>query len=277
MRSYEFIEERREEIAANWIGEMMKAPSVKADLYGKEKLEAQCRAFLKSFVKVYSQGSAFNSVSLASEELNALLLDVARSRATMGYSSSETAHFIFSLRSVLSKAFSREWSSDNETLLEENARLNEHCERLAIMTIESYMETREQLIQAQAQSILELSNPVIKIWDRVLLCVLIGTVDTARSQQLLESILEGIKKLEARVAIIDITGVTVIDTSVLKHLFTIIRGIRMMGCQVIITGVNPSVASCVTKLDVDLTLFNPKGTLRQGLQEALAIVEPGSA
>ncbi|MDQ8204341.1 STAS domain-containing protein [Pelagicoccus sp. SDUM812003] len=277
MKRYDFLQQVQTEIGDRWIKEMMASPGVRADAYGKEKLEAQCRAFLKAFVEVYAMGSEFDQRSLIGEELNALILDVARSRASLGYSSGETAHFIFSLRSVLSKLFSERLAGQPEELLQESMRLNDLCERLAVITMESFMETREQLIQAQAQSILELSNPVIKIWDRVLLCVLIGTVDTARSQQLLESILEGIKKMEARVAIIDITGVQVIDTSVLKHIFTIIRGIRMMGCQVIITGVNPSVASCVTKLDVDLSLFNPKGTLRQGLQDALAIVEPRSA
>lgn len=257
-----------DEILRGWTDEMLRHPLVRADAYGREQITSQCGEFLDRFTIAYARGADFDADPQAWEGVRQMVVELARARVKVGFTPTETAMFLFSLRRPMLSSFQRRWGHESAEILDEFSRFNMILERLALLSFESYSETREQLIKSQAESILELSNPIIKIWDRILLCVLIGTVDTVRSQQLLEATLVGVKDLEARIAILDITGVTILDTQVLQHLFNIIKGIRLMGAEVIVTGVNPAVAASVAKLPVDLSLFNPRATLRLGLQEA---------
>jgi len=262
-----FTAQEARQILQTWTDEMLRHPLVRADIYGRERITGQCSEFLEQFLAAY-RDHADAAEGPGWEPVRSLVVELSRSRVKMGFSPAETALFLFSLRRPMFEAFRSRLEGVGTGTFTEINRFNEIIEHLALLTLESYSRTREELIKSQAESILELSNPVIKIWDRILLCVVIGTVDTVRSQQLLEAVLNGVKELEARIAILDITGVTVLDTQVLQHLFNIIRGVRLMGAEVVVTGVNPAVAASVAKLEMDLSTFNPRSTLRLGLQYA---------
>ncbi len=267
-----FLSKEKDAILKGWLKDMHESDLVKGDTLGRERLDDQCAEFLMCFIEAYGADNGRDLGSSAWETVRELVMNLARSRAALGFSPSETAHFVFSLKKAMLERFERHFGREHEDVLRETARFYDVLQEMAVITFESYSRSREELIRRQAESILELSCPIIKIWERILLCVVIGTVDTLRVKQLLESVLAGIRSQDARVVILDITGVAVIDTAVLKNLFTIMRGVRLMGAHAVLTGVSPAVAATVAKLQVDMAFFNTQGTLRGGLLEAYKLL-----
>jgi anti-anti-sigma regulatory factor len=137
----------------------------------------------------------------------------------------------------------------------------------------SELEQKVETIAAQSSTILELSTPVIGIWNRIVILPLIGTVDTRRAQQIVKNLLESIVEKQAAVAIIDITGVPVVDTKVADHFLKTIEAAKMLGTEVILTGVSPHNAQTLVKLGIDLSRITTKGTLQQGLSSAFELTD----
>lgn len=139
------------------------------------------------------------------------------------------------------------------------------------LAIEAYFKPTEELVVQQREAILELSTPVISLWEGIIMAPLIGTMDTNRANQVMERLLEGIVESQARVAILDVTGLPIVDTMVAAHLFDMVQAAKMLGSTVVITGISPAIAQTLTKLQIDLSQVITKGTLRAGLEEAFRI------
>jgi rsbT co-antagonist protein RsbR len=202
-------------------------------------------------------------------EVRRFLEELSKKRVLAGFSSDETATFIFSLKRPLFDVLKLEFSSDAMKLADAIWQVTVLLDKLGLLTIRSYQKTREDVINRQQQELLELSTPVVKLWDGILALPMIGTLDSARTQVVMESLLQRIVETESQIAIIDITGVPTVDTLVAQHLLKTVTAIRLMGADCIISGVRPQIAQTIVHLGVDLAGVTTKANLADALALAM--------
>jgi len=200
--------------------------------------------------------------------MRAVLEDFSRARAIQGSSPSETAVFIFSLKEPLFEMLRRELAKDPGQLASQTWDVSRLVDRLGLHTVETYARTREDVIGRQQQELLELSTPVVELWDGILALPLIGTLDSARTQIVMENLLERIVASGAQIAIIDITGVPTVDTLVAQHLIKTISAARLMGADCILSGIRPQIAQTIVHLGLELNVVS-KATMADALGLAL--------
>jgi rsbT co-antagonist protein RsbR len=233
------------------------------------ELREQCATFLRMLQEA-SQGE--NSTNVTAPEWGAareFLGEVSRSRGQQGFSPLETATFVFSLKQPLFSRLRREMGKDADALAEETWRATELIDSLGLYTTEVYQKSREEVISRQQQEMLELSTPVVKLWEGILALPLIGTLDSERTQVVMESLLQKIVDTGAEVAVIDITGVPTVDTLVAQHLIKTVTAARLMGADCIISGIRPQIAQTIVHLGVNLADITTKASLADALAVAL--------
>jgi len=201
--------------------------------------------------------------------LREFLESLSRARAQQGFSSAETATFIFSFKRVLFQALRAEAGADAETLANEVWEATELLDALGLYTVATFQRVREELINRQQEEMLELSTPVVKLWEGILALPMIGTLDSARTQVMMESLLQKIVETGSEIAIIDITGVPTVDTLVAQHLIKTVTALRLMGAECIISGIRPQIAQTIVHLGVDLQGVVTKANLADALAVAL--------
>jgi rsbT co-antagonist protein RsbR len=255
----EVLDKREREIETGWLERQ--ASSLKR-LSGAEQLEVtrQSREFLKAVKRAAAEDGADTS-SQSWAPVREFLTDLSSARAKGGYTSSETASFIFSMKQPLFEALRQEIGSNPDALAAETWRATELLDSLGLLTTESFQKTREQVISRQQQELLELSTPVVQLWDGILALPLIGTLDSARTQVVMQNLLDAIVKTRSDYAIIDITGVPVVDTLVAQHLLKTVAAARLMGAECMISGIRPQIAQTIIHLGVDLSDVITKATL----------------
>ncbi len=199
-----------------------------------------------------------------------VLAGISRSRAILGFSPSETATFIFSLKQPLFSRLRKELASNAEALNNEFWTISSLLDRLGLYTTELYQKSREEVIARQQQEMLELSTPVVKLWEGILALPMIGTLDSARTQVVMETLLQKIVETGSEVAIIDITGVPQVDTLVAQHLLKTVTAARLMGAECIISGIRPQIAQTIVHLGVDLGNITTKASLADAFLVALS-------
>jgi rsbT co-antagonist protein RsbR len=257
------IDQHYDQILENWVREQMAAQNRGAIKEGE--LRTQSDEFLRQFqTAISSPGNAENS-SAMKETLTRL----SRTRAQQGFTPTETATFVLSLRGSLFSTLRAELQGE---LTDEFWRVNLLLDQLALYTTEAYMTGREEVIKSQQQEMLELSTPVVELWEGILALPLIGTLDSGRTQVVMESLLQKIVDTGAPFAIIDITGVHTDDTQVEQHLMKTIAAARLMGADCIISGIRPQIAQTIVHLGVDLQDVVTKSTLSDAFALALAKV-----
>ena len=260
-----------DQLLPEWIQQQLGAMTLRRDLMDDEELTTQSRRFLGALRKVLQNGSADQDITApAWEEARALLGDISQSRARQGFSPSETATFVFSLKQPLFERMRTELERDPAALADAVWKSNILLDKLGLYTTEVYQKSREEVIARQQQDMLELSTPVVLLWDGILALPLIGTLDSARTQVVMESLLQKIVDTGAGIAIIDITGVPTVDTLVAQHLLKTVAAARLMGAECIISGIRPQIAQTVVHLGVDLQDVTTKATLADAFAVALA-------
>lgn len=264
----EIVSKHEKQLLAEWIRDMGKSVQ-RTDLIGKTELEEQCRALLSavaSGLKISGPGDLSAGGWNAAREL---LQEISASRARQGFTPSDVATFVLSLKQPLFSAIRRDLSGSQDKLFDVVWTATEMLDRLALVTTEAYMAAREELISRQQQELLELSTPVVKLWDGILALPIIGTLDSARTQVVMESLLETVVATNSKYAIIDITGVPTVDTLVAQHLLKTITAARLMGAECIISGVRPQIAQTIVHLGINLEDVVTKAKLADAFALAL--------
>ena len=262
------ITEHHKELLAGWLDRMLPR-LVRRDAAAEAEIKRQAVRFLPLLAESIENDPAANIESVAWEETRQLLTEISQSRARQGFTSIETAYFVFSLKTPLF-AFLRTVLNDNpQTLVEETTKTSLLFDDLGLFTVEIFQKSREQVIMRQQQELLELSTPVVQLWKDVLALPLIGTLDSARTQVVMENLLQKIVDTGAQIAIIDITGVPTVDTLVAQHLLKTIAAARLMGADCIISGIRPQIAQTIVHLGVNLTDVVTKATLADAFIVAL--------
>jgi len=269
LRTAGALRKYRKELLSDWQTEL--AGAVQASSNGRiseEELKTQAQQFLDLL-----QDSAQHGIDDVDRPewapVKEFLEAVSRSRATQGFTSDQTATFIFSLKKPLFARLRKELADDGEALAEETWLASELLDKLGMVTIKTFQHTREDVIRRQQEDLLELSTPVVKLWEGVLALPMIGTLDSARTQVVMESLLQRIVETGSEIAIIDITGVPTVDTLVAQHLLKTVTAIRLMGADCIISGVRPQIAQTIVHLGVDLQGVTTKANLADALSLAL--------
>jgi rsbT co-antagonist protein RsbR len=233
-----------------------------------EELKTQTRDFLR-LMQEAAQRSDVDLEAADWKPVREFLEGVSRSRVAQGFTADQTATFLFSFKKPLFARLQQELGNDPAGLAQENWNATELLDKLGMYTVRAFQKTREDVIIRQQEELLELSTPVVKLWDGVLALPMIGTLDSARTQVVMESLLQRIVETGSEIAIIDITGVPTVDTLVAQHLLKTVTAIRLMGADCIISGIRPQIAQTIVHLGVDLQGVTTKATLADALSLAL--------
>src|SRR6188474_3055763 len=264
----ETIEKDEAGILERWIDKQLAAPSFRSDRISKTELAEHSRRFLSSLRQSLGSGTP-DVQSPAWANVRQMLEDISVSRAQQGFSPSETALFIFSLKETLFEQLNSELTKDPTALGAAIIDTNQLLDKLGLYTTEVYQTGREKVIVRQQQELMELSTPVVTLWDGVLALPVIGTLDSSRTQVVMENLLQRIVETGALIAIIDITGVSTVDTLTAQHLLKTVAAARLMGADCIISGIRPQIAQTIVHLGVDLGTVVTKATLADALAIAL--------
>jgi rsbT co-antagonist protein RsbR len=239
-----------------------------------QELSTQADEFLQLLTGLLTAANPEDRNSPQFKGLQVFLEDLSRSRVQQGFASAETATFIFSFKQPLFTALRTEAGNDASVLADTIWSATKLLDELGLITVNTYQRAREEIINRQQQEMLELSTPVVKLWDGILALPMIGTLDSARTQVVMESLLHKIVETGSQIAIIDITGVPTVDTLVAQHLLKTVTAIRLMGADCIISGVRPQIAQTIVHLGVDLAGVTTKANLADAL--ALALKRTGN-
>jgi rsbT co-antagonist protein RsbR len=269
---YEVIRKNESSILAGWLAEMASSTR-RSDLMGDVELRQQATELL-SLVTNAAEIST-DPMSEAFFNTREYLKEIAKSRLEQGFSPSETALFVLSLKQPVFSALRDTAGISPAKLVTEIMTAGNVLDRLAVETVNNAVEFRDLVISRQQEEMLELSTPVVKLWEGVLALPLIGTLDSARTQVVMESLLTAIVETNSQIAIIDITGVPTVDTLVAQHLIKTITAARLMGADCYLSGIRPAIAQTIVHLGIDLVDVQTKAKLADAF--ALALTRLGKA
>ena len=262
------IVEHNDALLTSWLADLRKL-AVRSNAASDEQLKRHCQQFLSLFAQAAAKGGTDDIDHRAFDDVRSLLAEISTTRAKQGSTPSETATFIFSLKQPLFVMLRDAMQANASDLADALWAVSTILDKLGLYTMEVFQKSRDQIIVRQQQELLELSTPVVKLWRDILALPLIGTLDSARTQVVMESLLQKIVETGAAIAIIDITGVPTVDTLVAQHLMKTIAAARLMGADCIISGIRPQIAQTIVHLGIDLQGITTKATLADALQLAM--------
>src|SRR5262245_5433744 len=263
----EILKTHEQSILAEWMKAQAESVATRRDLMSDVDLQRQSREFLTALVRA-AEGGVGDLQTSGWQPVREFLDRISQSGAEKGVTPSETATFVLSLKEPLFARL-REEVKDVRTLADETWSATKVLDALGLYTTETYLKTRERIIMRQQEEMLELSTPVVTLWEGILALPLIGTLDSARTQVIMESLLQRIVETGSLIAILDITGVPTVDTLVAQHLLKTVAAARLMGADCIISGIRPQIAQTIVHLGVDLNSVVTKATLADAFAIAL--------
>jgi len=261
------LKNKKSEILELWMKNQLASPGLADDLMSNQDLRAQSKELVNALVNNLNENNIKNSNSSDFDQVIELLGGISISRARQGFSPRETGFFVLSLKETLLEILQQE-ISDLNILFKESLKLSRLMDNFTILTFETFIKGREDVIMRQIDEITDISTPVIKVWDGILALPIIGTLDSARTQVVMENLLQEIVATGSSIAILDISGVPTVDSLVAQHLLKAVSATRLMGAECIISGIRPEIAQTIVHLGIDLSQIVTKATLASALQYA---------
>jgi rsbT co-antagonist protein RsbR len=263
------LKKNTNELQSAWAKELATVmPTGKGRISARE-VEQQTTEFLNLLSAAIGHARNGDISGTEFKPIREFLEGLSRSRVQQGFTSDETATFIFSVKKPLFQAIRVEAGKNADVLADEIWLVTQLLDSLGLHTIKTYQKAREEIINRQQREMLELSTPVVKLWDGILALPMIGTLDSARTQVVMESLLQRVVETGSQIVILDITGVPTVDTLVAQHLLKTVTALRLMGADCIISGVRPQIAQTIVHLGVDLQGVTTKANLADALKLAL--------
>ena len=272
LNTEQLLQNQKQIILELWMKKQLSDEGLREDLISNEELRSQSEELVSALV---GNLSADNTTDLDSDEWSPvieILGGIAITRARQGFSPRETGNFVFSLKDAILEILQKETTNDSQTLFSEMLKINRIMDNLSVVTFETFIKGREEVILRQTDEISEISTPVIRVWNGILALPIIGTLDSARTQVVMENLLQEIVETGSSIAILDISGVPAVDSLVAQHLIKTVSATRLMGAECIISGIRPEIAQTVVHLGIDLSNIITKATLASALAHAFKVM-----
>jgi rsbT co-antagonist protein RsbR len=271
-KTYQLLQKKKKSILELWMKNQLSDEGLREDLISNDELRSQSDELVTALV---GNLSSENFSDLNSDEWSPvieILGGIAITRARQGFSPRETGNFVFSLKEALLQVLQDEIKNDPMLLFQESMKVSRIMDSLSVITFETFIKGREEVILRQTDEITEISTPVIRVWTGILALPIIGTLDSARTQVVMENLLQEIVETGSSIAILDISGVPAVDSLVAQHLIKTVSATRLMGAECIISGIRPEIAQTVVHLGIDLSNIITKATLASALAYAFQVM-----
>ncbi len=265
---YKVLQKKKKNILEYWMSLQLSDDGLREDLITNEDLRVQSEELVNALIANLSEASSLDLQAESWDPVIEILGGISITRARQGFSPRETGNFIFTLKESILQVLNEEIKGQPEVLFEESRKINRLMDNLSVITFETFIKGREEVILRQTDEISEISTPVIRVWDGILALPIIGTLDSSRTQVVMESLLQEIVETGSGIAILDISGVPAVDSLVAQHLIKTVSATRLMGAECIISGIRPEIAQTVVHLGIDLSNIITKASLASALAYA---------
>jgi rsbT co-antagonist protein RsbR len=267
------LQKKKKQLLETWMNNQLTNETLREDLMSNEELRAQSEELVDSFVDAVNDKNITEPNSPDFDGVIEILSGISISRARQGFSPRETGVYIFSLKDAFLQVLQSEIKNDPVRLYEVSMQLSKLIDAFSTITFETFIKGREEVILRQTDEIAEISTPVIRVWDGILALPIIGTLDSARTQVVMENLLQQIVDTGSSIAILDISGVPAVDSLVAQHLIKTVSATRLMGAECIISGIRPEIAQTVVHLGIDLSKIITKASLASALRSAFTMLQ----
>lgn len=266
------LQKKRKQILDLWMKNQLADAALREDLMSNEDLRGQSDELINTMLKKLTDENLANVESEDFEDVHEILGGISIIRARQGFSPRETGLYIFSLKEALLEILQQE-IKDPVSLYDATLKISKLIDSFSVITFETFIKGREEVILRQTDEINEISTPVIRVWDGILALPIIGTLDSSRTQVVMENLLQQIVDTGSSIAILDISGVPAVDSLVAQHLIKTVSATRLMGAECIISGIRPEIAQTVVHLGIDLSNIVTKSSLASALKYAFAVLQ----
>lgn len=267
------LQKKRKQVLETWMTNQLADESLREDLMSNEDLREQSNELLDELLNAINDKNINDNNSDDFEKVREILSGISISRARQGYSPRDTGVYVFSLKDALLTTLQQEITNEPESLYQASLDISKLIDSFGIITFETFIQGREEVILRQTNEITEISTPVIRVWDGILALPIIGTLDSSRTQVVMENLLQEIVESGSTIAILDISGVPAVDSLVAQHLIKTVSATKLMGAECIISGIRPEIAQTVVHLGIDLSNVVTKATMASALRYAFSILK----
>lgn len=271
-KAVSIFQKKKKTILETWTTLQIADEGLREDLMSNEELRIQSDELLTALIDKLNDNNIDSGKTDDFDTVIDILSGITVSRAKQGFSPRETGNYVFSLKEALLKVLQQE-IKDPQELYEQSMKVTKLIDSFGITTFETFIKGREEVILRQTDEISEISTPVIRVWDGILALPIIGTLDSARTQIVMENLLQEIVETGSSIAILDISGVPAVDSLVAQHLIKTVSATRLMGAECIISGIRPEIAQTVVHLGIDLSQIITKASLASALNTAFGMLQ----